>query len=66
LYLRTTKHIKVMKQQRDIFNDTDIEVLISVLELMKKKQATIYQFDKLVKSLITQNLYELKLEITNK
>lgn len=55
-----------MKQQRDIFNDTDIEVLISVLELMKKKQATIYQFDKLVKSLITQNLYELKLEITNK
>lgn len=50
-----------MKHERDLFNDTDIEGLISVLELMKKKQATILQFDNLVKSLVAQSIFEVKI-----
>lgn len=50
-----------MRHQSDYFNTTDIEALISVLELMKKDQATIYQFDKLVKSLVAQSIFESKI-----
>lgn len=47
-----------MKEKSELFNDTDIEGLISVLTLMKKKQATISQFDNLVKSLVAQSIFE--------
>lgn len=50
-----------MRHQSDYFHKTDIEALISVLELMKKDQATIYQFDKLVKSLVAQSIFESKI-----